>query len=85
MSCQGDPWQLGVTLTWRRCQGQSGLDNVGGQSMQQHAGWQDCLRLASPRQVRHRVRRTWQPGTRSNDSVWPSRETERGMLEVFAR
>lgn len=38
--------------------GPSGLDIVGGQSMQ-HAGWQDCLRLASPRQVRHRVRRTW--------------------------
>lgn len=38
VSCQGDPWQLGVTLTWRRCQGQSGLDNVGGQSMQAACG-----------------------------------------------
>lgn len=65
--------------------GPRGLDNVGRQSMQQHAGWQDCLRLASPRQVRHRVRRTWQPDSRSNDSVWSSREPERGMLEAFAR
>jgi len=59
--------------------GRSGLGLVDGQSMQ-YAGWQDCMRLARPRQVRHRVRCTWRR-TLAVLAVGASREAKGGRFE----
>lgn len=59
--------------------GRSGLGLVDGQSMQ-YAGWQDCMRLARPQQVRHRVRCTWRR-TLAVLAVGASREAKGGRFE----
>lgn len=51
--------------------------SVDGQSMQ-HAGWQDCMRLARPRQVRHRVRCTWRYGPSQRWQFGAGREAKGG-------
>lgn len=67
-----------MTLTWRRCQGAADWVSLTGNQMH-HAGWQDCMRLAHPRQVRHAVQWTdLAPDPRST-GVWASRETEKGL------
>lgn len=72
----------GVALTWR-LRGRVGLVFVDGQSMQ-HAGWQDCMRLARPRQVRHRVQWTWHR-TLASLSVRTSRQLKRGGWKPLKR
>lgn len=49
VSCQGDPWQLGVTLTWRRCQGQVDWTSLAGNQCSMRDGRIACVWLVRDR------------------------------------